>query len=141
MARVSKGKLKYIWSLYHIKELIAYRAVTAWYYEPNPVHRETVEKWLTRINAAIEAKPIHGWTPAPPDTGHYSGCRSIIDEADLEIFYSITPCANPVYLTLQRGRHRSYAVEPSENAKPLSFDYTLDATLMAHGIDQLLPGT
>lgn len=129
MARVSKGKLKYIWSLYHIQTLIDYRTATVWYYEPKPLHREIMEKWLTWINAAVEAKPIYGWKPAPPDTGYYSGCRAISNEADLEIFYSITPCANPTYLTLQRGRHRNYTVESSENAKPLSFDYTLDSML------------
>lgn len=137
MARVSKGKLRYIRELYADR---VYRdRLTAWYFEPNPLYRETVEKWLSRINAAIEAKPIHGWKQTPPDTGYYSGCRSISNEVDLEIIYSVTPCVNPVYLTLQHGRHRNFAVEQSEIAKPLSFGHSLDALLMAHGIDQLRP--
>lgn len=136
MARVSKGKLKYLWSLYDVKATIEQR-----------IWQQAADHWTRLIQDAVKQKPVLGFTRQVATRGYYDGCRRLINDPDLEVFFQISKTNATPYLTAQRGRHRSSPparqtgkgagiyLERQDDGSLLSVVYGDDGKVIAHDIE------
>lgn len=116
MSRVSKGKLKHLWDLYGVWDIISYRSSTVWYFEPDPEFKATVDKWLIRMEDPKVIDRIARFRKTMDDhlaqpmvrqvatKGYYDGCRKLDTEFDVETVISLDTMDNPTHLTLVRGK-------------------------------------
>lgn len=112
MAKVSKGRLKHLWKLYGVWEVISSRNMIIWFFKADPIYKKTVEDWLVQNQqpeglvfrpaeqeeirrmqrAGIEPMQHGCYTFAQEmaTKGYYEGCRRISNEVDTEFTYSVT---------------------------------------------------
>lgn len=134
MSRVSKGKMKHLWDLYGVWDIISYRSATMWYFEPSPEFKATVDKWLiqmedpkvvarmARFKQRMDEHRASPYLYERPNKGYYDGCRKLDSEFDMETFFTIGKLENPVYLTYMRDKPRLEGVP----GKVIAYDIEAD---------------
>lgn len=100
MARVSKGKLKYIRQLYHYRietcKLMGrlLNGATMWFYEPDPKVRKITEAWLSK-----------NMMPQP-SKGYCGGVKRLNYEPDMELCITFDRTNYPNFNQLSRTKIR-----------------------------------
>lgn len=134
MSRISKGKLKHLWALYDVWNIISFRNATFWFFEPSPEFKATVDKWLVRMEdpkvvdrVARFKKRMDEHLSQPmvrqvATKGYYDGCRKLDTEFDVETFISLETLDNPVHLTIMRDKPRLEGVP----GKIIAYDIEAD---------------
>lgn len=152
MSRVSKGKVKYLWTLYAVWDIIELRKSTIWFFEPSPEFKATVNKWLLRMedldgrtwlrhrlddlkdrnpdyyrrylenDFKPEKKSFGPTVRKMANKGYYDGCRKINNELDIETVISVSTLENPVHLTIMRDKPRLAGVP----GKVIAYDIEAD---------------
>lgn len=120
MSRISKGKLKHLWALYDVWNIISFRNATFWFFEPSPEFKATVDKWLLRTTT--DNNPVNPMVRQIATKGYYDGCRKLDSEFDIETVISVATLENPVHLTIMRDKPRPEGVP----GKIIAYDIEAD---------------
>lgn len=134
MSRISKGKLKHLWALYDVWNIISFRNTTFWFFEPSPEFKATVNKWLiqmedpkvvdrvARFRKAMDEQLASPYLDYRADKGYYDGCRKLDTEFDVETFISLETLDNPIHLTIVRDKPKLEGVP----GKIIAYDIEAD---------------
>lgn len=145
MARVSKGKLKYLWSLYGNPKSDESPSLTGQLF--SKLSSLGGDDWLqrqlddlktrnlddfqyrfqrqriepdsyTRFKKRMDEHRSNPYLYGREGKGYYEGCRKLDSDFDVDVFVSVSLLKDPTYLTFRRGKHKP--------ADPHTATYTYD---------------